>query len=48
MWIVRDGEGWQLRSIRDGEGWSKKPFRVNFGFGPFKPTELVLQNGPEK
>ena len=37
-----------MRCIRDGEGWSKEAFRVNFGFGPFKPAEVVLENGPEK
>ena len=25
--------------VRDGQ---KKPLRNNFGFGPFQPTELVL------
>jgi hypothetical protein len=41
----------------DGEGWSNnyshkhthtKPFRVNFGFGPFQPMELVLENSSQK
>jgi hypothetical protein len=43
--------------VRDAEGWSHnyshkhthtKPFRVNFGFGAFQPTELVLENSFEK
>ena len=31
----------EVHEVRDGQ---TKPFRENFGFGPFKPTELVLQN----
>ena len=42
---MRDGEGWLFRCMGDGQ---KKPLRNNFGFGPFQPAEVVLENGPEK
>ena len=47
---MRDGdEGW-------GEGWGVEcgvcnvecGLRVNFGFRPFRPVEVVLENGFEK
>ena len=31
--------------VRDGQ---KKPLGNNFGFEPFQPAEVVLENGPEK
>ena len=34
--------------MSDGEGWCFFFVWVNFGFGPFQPTELVLENRPEK
>ena len=32
--------GWGMRS--------SEAILVNFGFGPFQPVELVLENKPEK
>ena len=35
--------------VRDADKHTyTKPLRVNFGFGPFQPTELVLENSFEK
>ena len=30
--------------VQEGDFW----FRAIFGFGPFQPAEVVLENGPEK